>query len=172
VLKKIVLAVVAIFAVICLAGCIQDLEKGPKPGTREMVRCVAVKDINVLEVEDYGEIHLYGVKEPWWSKEYYEQGLKWLREVCEGKDVLVWFGDEIINDGEGRPYAMVFLDQDEESCVNTELIERYYADIDPSHTREDFVMHPAWDKMIKNKNITEDVEHLKEELKLHLNETY
>ena len=178
-MKKLVLAVIVIFAVICLIGCVAEFEGGPYPGEKRMIRCIAVKDIHILELEDYGEIHLYGVKYPIESKKKYEEGLGWLREVCEGKEVLVWFGDEIEEDDEGRPYAMVFLDENEETCVNTELIAREYASLDvyPLTAREDFFMHEAWDKMLKDLEEStreyawkteEEIEQLEKELGLSL----
>jgi len=155
VLKKVVLALLAIFAVICIVGCISDSEGEPKLGDRYQVRCVAVKDIDVLEVEEFGEIRIYGVeKAPWWTESKHEEVLEWLRNACEGKEVIIWFGDdEITRDDEGRPYAMVFLDKEEKRCVNTELITKLHADIateivnDTDNVRVDFLLHPAWDQV-------------------------
>jgi len=161
VLKKVVLGLLAIFAVICIAGYLYGPDGEPEPelGTRYQVRCDAVKDIDVLEVEEFGEIRIYGVeKADWWSESKYNEVLEWLRNTCEGKEVIIWFGDdEIARDEEGRLYAMVFLDKEEKRCVNTELIANLHADIateivnSTDNVRVDFLLHPAWDQVFSYK---------------------
>jgi len=140
---KAILLVLLVIATVFCCGCISEEKKEPQPNVRVRDKVVAVKDIDVLELEDHGEIRLYGV-EPGLTTKFYERGVEWLRNTFEGKTVIVWFGEEITRDEEGRPYAMVFTDEEENCCINTELIVEHYALFNSSQVREDFLRHEAW----------------------------
>ena len=141
--RKAILLVLLLVATVACCGCISDEKKEPQPNARVRDRIIEVKDIDVLELEEHGEIRLYGV-EPGITKKLYEEGVEWLKNTFEGKTVIVWFGEKITRDEKGRPYAMVFIDEKENSSINTELIIKHYSLFNSSQARNDFLLHGVW----------------------------
>jgi len=143
-MKKAALAFLVMIAVTFCAGCISDTKRQPNAFIE--TKCVKVKDINVLELEDYGEVRLWLVEKPH-DTEDYEKGIDWLREQCENKSVTVWFGEQITYDEEDRPYAMVFFNGNK-SCANLLLIAYFAYPDTRAPIRPDFLEHPAWKELI------------------------
>lgn len=120
--KRAVLIVVIIFAILCLPG-FTGLFTGPPEPTGTYALVIRVIDGDTIVLEDDERVRLLGIDTPERGRYYFEEAGERLREMVDGKEVLLET-DKEERDKYDRLLRYVWINK---TLTNLELVREGYA---------------------------------------------